>query len=111
MLLRMLGHDVATSNDGQSALGVADEFRPDVAILDIGLPVVDGYELARRFARHPRLAGTRLIAVTGYGQPEDRQRSTQAGFLAHLVKPVNLSQLQAMLETVYGRLDAPDPRG
>jgi PAS domain S-box-containing protein len=109
--LAAAGYHARFALDGLTALELAEEFLPDVAILDIGLPVVDGYELARRFARHPRLAGTRLIAVTGYGQPEDRQRSTQAGFLAHLVKPVNLSQLQAMLETVYGRLDAPDPRG
>jgi PAS domain S-box-containing protein len=109
--LATAGYHARFALDGLTAMELAEEFLPDVAILDIGLPVVDGYELARRFARHPRLSGTRLIAVTGYGQPEDRQRSTQAGFLAHLVKPVNLSQLEAMLETVHGPIDAPEPRG
>jgi PAS domain S-box-containing protein len=109
--LAAAGYQARFALDGLTALELAEEFIPDIAILDIGLPVVDGYELARRFARHPRLSRTRLVAVTGYGQPEDRQRSAKAGFAAHLVKPVDLSQLHAILEAVHGRVDAPEPRG
>jgi CheY-like chemotaxis protein len=69
-----------------------------VAILDIGLPVMDGYELAQRLRRQPALAGLHLIALTGYGQAQDRSRSQEAGFDAHLVKPVHLERLSVLLE-------------
>jgi len=81
--------------DGPSALTVAAEFQPDVAVLDIGLPVMDGYELAARFREHPQLARTKLIALTGYGQADDRRRSAEAGFTVHLVKPVEREKLRA----------------
>lgn len=91
--LRALGHTVETAEDGPSALRVAPELRPDVAVLDIGLPVMDGYELAERL-RQSAGAPARLIAVTGYGQPEDRARGVVAGFDAHLVKPIDLHALE-----------------
>jgi PAS domain S-box-containing protein len=93
-LLAELGHDVRVANDGPSALDVARRFRPEVCLLDIGLPVMDGYELAARL-RESRILpeGARIIAVTGYGQDADRQRSTDAGFSAHVVKPVDLEVL------------------
>lgn len=73
-----------------------------MALLDIGLPVMDGYELARRLAAHPQLTGVRLVAVTGYGQPEDRERTRAAGFHAHLVKPVDLGDLRDTLVQLVG---------
>jgi signal transduction histidine kinase/DNA-binding response OmpR family regulator len=100
LLADMLAADdfsVRHALDGPSALAIAAEFQPDVAILDIGLPVMDGYELAARFRDHPRLSRTRLIALTGYGQPEDRARTAAAGFALHLVKPVDVDKLRAAI--------------
>lgn len=90
-LLTELGHTVRVANDGPSGLAVAREFAPEVALLDLGLPVMDGYELARRL----REVGNevRLVAVTGYGHESARQQSVEAGFSAHLVKPVAVSTL------------------
>ncbi len=92
------GHTVRTAHDGPSALALADAFLPDVALLDIGLPVMDGFEVARRLRANPDLRSTRLVAVTGYGQEQDRQLSTAAGFAAHLVKPLDLQQLRMIVE-------------
>jgi CheY-like chemotaxis protein len=91
--LRIEGHEVETAFDGPAALAAATRFRPDLALLDVGLPVMDGYELARRLRE--RDPGLRLFAVTGYGQPEDRARVAQAGFDAHFVKPVDLVALKS----------------
>jgi signal transduction histidine kinase len=94
-----LGYDVDVARDGPSALEVAASFRPDVAILDIGLPVMDGYELARRLRMLQEPDGAlRLVAITGYGQEEDRRRSEQAGFVLHLVKPVDIDVLSQVIE-------------
>jgi PAS domain S-box-containing protein len=92
------GHTTRVAHDGPAALRLADEFLPDVALLDIGLPVMDGYELAHRLRERPPLRHIRLIAVTGYGQADDRRRSREAGFDVHLVKPVQLKQLGALLD-------------
>jgi signal transduction histidine kinase len=96
--LTSVGYDVRTAHDGPSALEVADAFRPKVAILDIGLPVMDGYELATRLRERLGDATPRLIAMTGYGQEEDRENSRLAGFERHLVKPVDAHALLAALE-------------
>ncbi|MFO0589023.1 MAG: ATP-binding protein [Polyangiaceae bacterium] len=85
------GYDVSVANDGPEALRLADDVRPRLMLIDIGLPVMDGYELARRFRQVPAHDDARLVAITGYGQESDRERSRQAGFDAHLVKPVDLS--------------------
>jgi CheY-like chemotaxis protein len=78
-------------------MAIAPAFKPQSALLDIGLPVMDGYELAGRLRNHPALVGIRLIAVSGYGQSSDRRRSLDAGFAEHLVKPVELDAiLQAL---------------
>jgi PAS domain S-box-containing protein len=95
--LECLGHETRVAHDGPSALAVVEGFTPDVAILDIGLPVMDGYELAGRLRARPELARARLIALTGYGQSSDRERSLAAGFDAHCVKPVQLSTLEALM--------------
>jgi CheY-like chemotaxis protein len=92
-VLRSAGHVVATAKDGPSALHVVETFRPEVAILDIGLPVMDGYELAGRMRGDLGGAAPWLIALTGYGQPSDRDRARQAGFSEHLTKPVDLGRL------------------
>jgi CheY-like chemotaxis protein len=96
-LLRLHGHEVVDAADGTSGLRVASARRPDVALVDIGLPDMDGYELARRI-RAQLGATIRLVAVTGFGQPEDRARSRRAGFDAHLVKPVSPEAIEAALD-------------
>jgi CheY-like chemotaxis protein len=97
MLLKIIGHDVRTARDGNEALTVAADFRPDVMLLDIGMPGMDGYELARRVREQPWGKSAMLIAVTGWGQDQDRQRSRDAGFDQHLVKPVELEALEKLL--------------
>jgi PAS domain S-box-containing protein len=98
LLLQTLGQEVFTAFDGQEALEMAQRHHPDVVLLDIGLPILDGYEVARRCRAHPELQTMTLVAMTGYGQESDRQRSQEAGFNAHLVKPVNLDGLLLLLE-------------
>ena len=97
-LLVALGQEVFTAHDGKEALEMARQCQPDVVLLDIGLPVMDGYEVARLCRQEPALQRTMLVAMTGYGKVEDKQRSHQAGFNAHLVKPVNLQDLELLLE-------------
>ena len=99
-LLHHNGHQVETAYDGADALKVALRFRPDVILLDIGLPEIDGYEVAYRIRQHDVLNGVVLIAMTGYGQAEDRQRSQAVGFDHHLVKPAEFSELQGILASV-----------
>jgi len=96
-LLRMAGHEVSVANHGMAALELARDFAPQVALLDIGLPEIDGFELAHRLRSLEICRDTMLIAVTGYGQPGDRRRSKAAGFAHHLVKPVALATLEALL--------------
>jgi signal transduction histidine kinase/ActR/RegA family two-component response regulator len=96
-LLEVHGHEVETAADPATALRTSQHFFPDIAILDIGLPGMDGYELAAELRQVPGFASTHLVAMTGYGQAADRTRSQAAGFAAHLVKPVSASQLYALL--------------
>jgi len=91
--LSAIGHSVRVAADGPTALEIAADFKPDVALLDIGLPVMDGYEVARRLREQPGCAKMRLIALTGYGQESDHDRSRRAGFEDHLVKPVDLDAI------------------
>ena len=100
-VLRAHGHDVREAADGERALAVLDSANFDVAFIDIGLPGgMDGYELARRIRSHPKGQSVRLVALTGYGFPEDRAQSRQAGFARHLVKPVEPDVLQRELSSL-----------
>ena len=102
--VRGLGYRVTVALDSLAALRAADENPPAIALLDIGLPVMDGFELARRFRESDRHAAMKLVAITGYGQETDRQRSREAGFDAHLVKPVDMDQLEHLLSTLSSDL-------
>jgi CheY-like chemotaxis protein len=104
MLLRALGHDVQTAYDGLTAVQVAFDYKPDVVLLDIGLPFLNGYEVAKRIRREPTLQNAVLIALTGYGQETDQQTALQAGFNHHMVKPARLEQLQKILAAVAARV-------
>jgi PAS domain S-box-containing protein len=99
MLLELAGHEVETSEDGPAGLAKLRVFRPDVALIDLGLPGMDGYALAREVRGRPETCAIRLVAVTGYGQAEDRRRALAAGFDLHVTKPVDAS----MLDEVLGR--------
>jgi PAS domain S-box-containing protein len=96
-VLRVLGHTVQMALDPPSAIRLAREFQPEVALLDLGLPVMDGYELSRELRALPGLTALRVIAITGYGQASDAVRSTAAGFEAHLTKPVDPRDLGSIL--------------
>jgi signal transduction histidine kinase/DNA-binding response OmpR family regulator len=96
-MLGLSGHTVRTAHDGFEALAQAEEFVPEVILLDIGLPRMDGYEVARRLRQLPAMRDVMLVALTGYGQPADRQRGREAGFDEHLLKPVDPSVLDALI--------------
>ena len=97
-LLRSYGCVTRAAYDGAAALEAARSFMPDLALFDISLPQMDGYELARRMRELPGLAKIRLIAITGHSGPAERQRSNQAGFVRHLVKPVDLKELRGLID-------------
>jgi PAS domain S-box-containing protein len=99
-LLRMSGHDVRTAYAGPTALEAAVAHPPDVVLLDIGLPGLNGYEVARRLRQYPQLAGVRLVAMTGYGQESDLRLAREAGFDEHLVKPVDFPKVKELLTTL-----------
>jgi CheY-like chemotaxis protein len=109
MLLTLAGHEVDSAPDGISGLEKAAARRHDVLVIDLGLPGLDGYEVARRLRADGR-AELGLIALTGYGQPEDRQRALAAGFDAHVVKPVDPAHLATVIASVQRRRQSQDPR-
>src|SRR5262249_13539486 len=101
MILEMLGHRAWTVYVGHDAVGAAERWQPDVLICDISLPAgMDGYEVARRFRDHPTLKSVYLVALTGWGQAEDRRRSHEAGFDLHLTKPIDPDDLGAVLSGI-----------
>ena len=97
LMLEVEGASVETAENGEQGLRAAERLRPDIVLCDIGLPDIDGFEVARRVRARGELAGVRLIALTGYGRAEDMREALTAGFEAHLTKPVNLEQLMALL--------------
>jgi PAS domain S-box-containing protein len=104
MMLRILGDDIRTAYDGQQGVNMAKDFRPDVILLDIGLPKLNGYDACRRIREQPWGKNIVLIAVTGWGQDEDRRRSDEAGFDHHMVKPLDP---KALMKTLAGLRSAP----
>lgn len=96
-MLGLMGNDTRTAYDGQQAVNMASVFRPDVVLLDIGLPKLNGYETCRLIRQQPWSSGVVLIAITGWGQVKDRERTRNAGFDHHLVKPVDSQALLAIL--------------
>jgi CheY-like chemotaxis protein len=99
-LLQGMGHEVRIAHNAAEALEIARELRPDLGFLDLGLPDKSGYELATELRAHPETAATVLVAVSGWGQPRDRERTRNAGFALHLVKPVELQSIRAAIETL-----------
>ena len=97
LLLQMNGHDAQMAHDGPQALALAASMRPDIVLMDIGLPEMDGYEVARRIRQLPGLRDVQLIAVTGYGQETDKQAAVAAGFQCHLIKPVDPEELERVI--------------
>jgi CheY-like chemotaxis protein/two-component sensor histidine kinase len=100
VLLRLMGDEVRTAENGPDSLQVAAEFRPEVVLVDIGLPGMNGYEVAQRLREQPHLRGSLLIAQTGWGQEDDRRRSEEAGFNHHLVKPVPPETIEKLLASL-----------
>jgi CheY-like chemotaxis protein len=102
-LLELGGHAVTALGDPRAALALPDDYTPDIALLDIGLPGLNGYELLAALRARPGCADTDFIALSGYGQPEDRARALSAGFCAHLVKPPAPAELAALLDALAQR--------
>jgi len=100
MLLQMWGHEVVFAYDGPSALETAEQWQPEAVFLDIGLPGMNGYEVAERLRELPHAKGAVLIAITGYGQDDDRLRSQRAGIDHHLVKPVAPDALRSLIDSL-----------
>jgi CheY-like chemotaxis protein len=97
MLLQLTGHEVHTAGDGLEAVKAVAELQPDVVLMDIGMPKLNGYDAARRIRGHASGKDTFLIALSGWGQEEDKVRSANAGFNAHITKPVDVSALNKLL--------------
>jgi CheY-like chemotaxis protein len=98
MLLELSGHEVQVAHSGPAALETVATYQPACVLLDIGMPDMNGYEVARRLRSEPRFNGVHLVALTGYGREYDRQQAEAAGFDQYLVKPVAYEKLQEMLE-------------
>lgn len=97
LLLELMGHSVRTAHDGEQAIAAADAFRPHLVLMDIEMPRMNGYDAARHLRKAPWTADVTLVALSGWGQDEDVERSREAGFDAHLVKPVEAAALEALL--------------
>ena len=102
MMLKLLGDDVQTAHDGVEAVKAAEAFRPQAILMDAGMPNLSGYDATQRIREQPWGRGMVIIALTGWGQDDDRARSKEAGCDGHLVKPVNLPDLEKMLAELTG---------
>ncbi len=103
-LLQLKGHEVRRAYDGENALQLAEEYRPQLVLLDLGMPKMNGYEACRRIREHAWGAQMTLIAVTGWGQEDDRRKSSDAGFDGHLVKPVEPETLEELSMHLHARV-------
>jgi CheY-like chemotaxis protein len=104
ILLRILGHEVRTAYDGPTAIVAAEQLQPHAVLLDIGLPRLDGYQVAQRLRQMPQLQSSCLIAISGYGRDCDVEQAYQAGFHLHLLKPVSADRLTTLLAELVSRL-------
>lgn len=102
LVLRRYGHDVEVAHTGRAGVEAARAWRPEVLLCDLGLPEMDGFEVANAVRQDPLMSSMRLIAITGYGRPEDRRRSREAGFELHMTKPVDPKELQLILAQTNG---------
>ena len=102
MLLKCLGAEVEVVHDGSAALQIMESFLPTLVLLDLRMPEMDGFEVARRIREQPRFRDVTLIALTGWSQEKDLQRSRDAGFDHHLIKPAGIEALRALMPTVGG---------
>ena len=110
-LLEILGHEVRLAHDGLETIEVASDFPPDVVLMDIGMPRQNGYDAARSIRAQPWAGSTVLIALTGWGQLDDKARARDAGFDFHITKPADPEELRSLLESLPGRDPAPAPTG
>lgn len=101
--LELLGHYASLARTGHEAVDLARSLRPEFVLLDIGLPGYDGFQVAEALRRDPALASAKIIAVTGHGREEDRERSRQAGIDLHLIKPIDLKFLESMVGNAAGK--------
>jgi CheY-like chemotaxis protein len=106
MLLTLEGHEIYKAHDGAEAVRTAERVRPDIVLMDIGLPILNGYEACRRIRNHAWGAAITLVAITGWGQDEDREQSNAAGFDIHLVKPVDHDELLRVVGSARPRASA-----
>jgi len=100
MLLKMTGHQTQTANDGVAAVKAAEAFLPDVVLLDIGLPKLNGFDACRQIRQHPWGRAMKIVALTGWGQEGDQREATEAGFDAHMLKPVDYRNLMTVLASM-----------
>lgn len=110
-LLTQWGYEVGIAHDGREALDVAADFCPEVVLMDLSMPGMNGYEAVRRMRQQPWCASTLLVALTGWGQDDDRERSKEAGFHHHLVKPVEMPVLRKLLNDIKANHSVPEPPG
>jgi PAS domain S-box-containing protein len=108
LLIELMGHSVEIAYDGEAALRAAERFRPDIVLLDLGMPKLDGFEVSRRIRAAPWSESVRLVAQSGWGQDEDRRRSAEAGFDHHLVKPIDPEALEALMKALAVAAARPD---
>lgn len=99
-VLHFMGHNVETAHDGHEAVELARRYRPDFLLLDIGIPGLDGFQVAAMVRREPHLQATKIVAITGWASDEDRDRSREVGIDYHLVKPVDIGFLESLLGMV-----------
>lgn len=104
-MMELIGHDARLAFDGSAGIEAAKEYKPDVVLLDIGLPIINGYEACSIMRKDAMFSNTIFIAQTGWGQEEHRQRSKEAGFDFHLVKPIQLEQLRELLEPISQKMN------
>jgi CheY-like chemotaxis protein len=102
-----MGHTVEVVYDGEDALACAERFRPDIALLDLGMPKLDGFAVCRRIRAEPWGAAMRLVAQSGWGQDEDRRRTAEAGFDHHLVKPIDPAALDSLVQSLAAAVARP----